>query len=112
MDEDRPLLPAPASARPGTPESKTEAGTVTIRSGRRRAIMTAALCLAATVSIVAQTVQTSTVSGSVHDQSGGALPGVAVELRQPGAQPLVAYTDTTGSFSLDVAPGHYQATFT
>src|SRR6185295_1017860 len=65
--------------------------------------------LAATVPTFAQTV---TVTGSVHDQAGGALPGVSVELRRPGAQPLVAYTDTSGGFSLDAAPGHYQATFT
>jgi hypothetical protein len=57
--------------------------------------------------------QTSTVSGSVRDETGGALPGASVELRGPTAPPLLASTDGQGSYRFErVSPGHYQMTFT
>jgi len=52
------------------------------------------------------------VTGVVKDETGGALAGVTVELRGPGA-PIVAVTDAQGAFRFDrVAPVHYQASFT
>jgi hypothetical protein len=56
--------------------------------------------------------QTAVVTGAVHDETGGVLPGVSVELRPATGSPLLAVTDAHGSFSFDrVAPGHYEAGF-
>ena len=57
--------------------------------------------------------QAAAVAGVVHDETGGVLPGVSVELRPTTGAPLLAVTDTQGAFRLDrVAAGHYQAAFT
>ncbi len=57
--------------------------------------------------------QTAAVAGAVHDETGGALPGVSVELRPATGSPLLAATDAQGAFLFDrVAPGHYQVIFT
>ena len=49
-----------------------------------------------------------TVTGRVTDETGGALPGVTVELRGK-AEPLVAVSDAEGHYSFaSVAPGTYQ----
>jgi hypothetical protein len=47
------------------------------------------------------------------DETGGALPGVTVELRANGGQPNVAVTDANGQYRFnDVAPGTYQLLMT
>src|SRR5690242_17069352 len=75
--------------------------------------MSAAILLALLCLLWPSTAQAQTVTGSVHDQSGGPLPGVTVELRTPGGAPLVSSTGADGSFALDrVPPGRYRATFT
>jgi len=55
------------------------------------------------------------VAGHVVDDTGGAIPGVTVELRseEGGGEPQVAVTDGGGNYAFDdVAPGKYQVTFT
>jgi hypothetical protein len=59
-----------------------------------------------TVTAFAQT--GGTVTGRVTDETGGALPGVTVELRGK-TDPLVGVTDQEGRYVFDnVAPGDYQ----
>jgi hypothetical protein len=49
--------------------------------------------------------------GRVVDEQGGALPGVTVTLKGPGA-PLVGTTDVRGEYRfLNIAPGRYTLTF-
>ncbi|MBI3403578.1 MAG: TonB-dependent receptor [Acidobacteria bacterium] len=56
--------------------------------------------------------QTATVSGTVHDETGGVLPGVSVELRSPSGTAQAAVTDATGSYRIDgVASDRYQLSF-
>ena len=65
-------------------------------------------CLAASSAIA----QTTAVTGAVRDETGGALPGVSVELRGAAGSPLVTVSDAKGTFSFDrVATGHYEASF-
>ena len=55
----------------------------------------------------------SEVSGSVRDESGGALPGVSVDLRSGAAPVRTAITDAQGVYRFDgVEPGRYQILFT
>ncbi len=50
----------------------------------------------------------SGVHGRVVDASGLALPGVTVELApRPSGTPLVAVTDTSGTYTIDAPAGHY-----
>jgi hypothetical protein len=66
------------------------------------------LCLAASTA----SAQTSSVAGSVKDETGGTLPGVTVELRATSGAAIVTVTDAQGAFRFDrVASGHYQAGF-
>ncbi len=52
------------------------------------------------------------VTGSVRDQTGGALPGVSVELSPPGDVSRSGETDGTGRYRFDdVAPGTYTVAF-
>ncbi len=53
------------------------------------------------------------IRGRITDETGGALPGVTVELRgMAGGEPAVAVTDATGDYSFaDVTPGTYQLSF-
>jgi hypothetical protein len=79
-------------------------------------------CLAAAAS--AQTVADGRVRGRVTDETGGALPGVTVELRgappsrdsrfgEPGGPPVLAVTAASGEYAFDrVAAGRYQLSFT
>ena len=58
--------------------------------------------------------QTASISGVVRDVTGGALPGVTVEVRgDDAATPLTTLTDAAGRYRFDrVADGTYQLTFT
>ena len=61
----------------------------------------------------AASAQAAAVAGAVRDETGGALPGVTVELKSAAGAPLLAVTDAQGAFHLDrVAAGRYQAAFT
>jgi outer membrane receptor protein involved in Fe transport len=53
------------------------------------------------------------IAGRVTDETGGALPGVTVEVRSARADmPSVAVTNATGDYSVDnLAPGSYQVSF-
>ena len=51
------------------------------------------------------------VTGTVRDQTGGALPGVTVEARAAGDHIKATTTDATGVYRLDVPPGHYELAF-
>ncbi len=64
-----------------------------------------------TVSLSAQT--TGSLTGHVRDQSGGAIPGVTVELRSPSLQGMrVATSDNQGAYRFSVLPpGDYAADF-
>jgi TonB dependent receptor/Carboxypeptidase regulatory-like domain/TonB-dependent Receptor Plug Domain len=67
------------------------------------------LCVSTTHTVFAQSVA---VSGLVHDETGGVLPGVTVELRSGTGVPLVTATDAAGAYHFDgVTPGRYQASF-
>jgi len=48
--------------------------------------------------------QTATVNGVVRDQTGGALPGVTVELTAGRGAPFVASTDASGRYRFDRVP--------
>jgi outer membrane receptor protein involved in Fe transport len=57
--------------------------------------------------------QAASVSGSVRDETGGALPGASVELRGLPGSPVFTATDSQGAYRFDhVAPGRYQIVFT
>src|SRR5450759_3429324 len=56
--------------------------------------------------------QTPNVTGVVRDETGGALPGVSVELKSGGRSAGSVVTDVLGTYRFDrVAPGHYQIGF-
>ena len=66
------------------------------------------LSLASTVSALA-----ADVAGTVRDETGGALPGVSVELRSGSAAPRLAVTDARGAYAFDsVPPGPAHVVFT
>jgi hypothetical protein len=74
-----------------------------------RGVTLIASCLLASTAVA----QTAVVAGNVQDETGGALPGVSVELRPTAGAPLFAVTDALGRFRFDrVAAGHYQAALT
>jgi hypothetical protein len=76
---------------------------------RPRAITLAAVWLAITANVFAQT---SNVTGAVRDETGGALPGVSVELKGDGGSAGSVVTDIHGTYRFDrVAPGHYRIGF-
>src|SRR6185295_609740 len=57
----------------------------------------------------------ATLTGTVHDASGGVLPGVTVEASSPALIEKVktAVTDGTGQYRIiDLRPGTYMLTFT
>jgi hypothetical protein len=57
--------------------------------------------------------QSAQILGTVHDDSGTALPGVTVELKSPGGASLLTATDGHGGFHFDrLNAGSYQLTFT
>lgn len=55
---------------------------------------------------------TASFAGTVKDQTGGALPGVTVELTTSGAATQVTASDGTGSYRFDqLSPGTYDLIF-
>ena len=73
-----------------------------------RSLLLVALLLMAASPGFAQS-GTGEVKGSVTDETGGALPGVTVELRSAAGEPAVTVTDGEGSYTFSgVAPGTYQ----
>jgi outer membrane receptor protein involved in Fe transport len=57
-------------------------------------------------SLIATTAAAGQVSGTVRDETGGALPGVLVELLRDGVASVTTTTDARGSFRLETAdPG-------
>lgn len=62
----------------------------------------------------AQSGTSGTIGGTVHDESGGALPGVTVTLSSPALQlrQLVQVSDATGNYQfVDVPAGTYKLSF-
>src|SRR5262245_59789896 len=51
------------------------------------------------------------VSGTVRDETGGALPGVTVEAHAAGANLTSTVTDTAGAYRLELTPGEFELTF-
>ena len=70
--------------------------------------MKTALVLILSLSCAPAWAQTGSVTGNVTDETGGALPGVTVELKGTG-DPIVAVTDGEGRYAFDnMSPGTYQ----
>ena len=70
------------------------------------------LGIAAPIALFAQPSTSDQLRGRVTDETGGALPGVTVEVRAEGAPPMETVTDATGDYVFSgVAPGQYQLTF-
>ena len=61
--------------------------------------------------LVASAALAQGVTGTVRDETGGVLPGVAVEARAAGVHIKATTTDATGVYRLDVPAGHYELTF-
>src|SRR5688572_31144255 len=64
---------------------------------------------------LAASAQTSTISGTVRDDSGGVLPGVTIEVASPALieKARTAVTDGEGRYSVvSLRPGLYSVTFT
>lgn len=63
--------------------------------------MTVMVCLATAVIANAQNITTGSVTGTVVDQQGGALPGVSVAaIHEPTGTQYSATTDTQGRFQI------------
>jgi hypothetical protein len=70
-----------------------------------------AACLVFSGSVAAQS-GGGQVRGQVKDETGGALPGVTVELRGAAGQAAVTVTDASGDYVFEsVAPGTYQLNY-
>src|SRR5216110_2977595 len=54
------------------------------------------------------TAQAAELAGTVRDETGGALPGVSVELRTTAGSPQTAATDGQGRYRFDVPAGRYR----
>jgi len=86
---------------------------MSLHSFQLRAIAAASLfvIVAASSSSAAQSGSAS-ISGTVRDQTGGALPGVTVELGTAGSELRSTDSDATGRYRFDnVAPGTYDLQF-
>jgi Carboxypeptidase regulatory-like domain len=71
-----------------------------------------AACLAA-AEASAQTPSIASLTGTVRDVTGGALPGVTVDARGKASTPFSTVTDAAGQYRIDNLPaGAYQLTFT
>ena len=70
------------------------------------------IVLAMTLAAASVAAQTGAVAGSVKDETGGILPGVAVELRGSSGSPQLTTSDQRGDYRFDtVPPGRYTVTF-
>src|SRR3954449_4486048 len=79
-----------------------------MRSRIVRCLTPLLVCLGAAVA----SAQTGAVTGVVRDQTGGALPGVTVELTAPRTAPLSTTTDAAGRYRIDGVPaGSYALSF-
>lgn len=80
---------------------------------RRRAFRIAAALVALLASFtIAYAQQTATVSGRVVDQTGFALPGVAIDLATPDGNTFTTTTDEEGRYRFDAVPeGTAELTF-
>jgi TonB dependent receptor/TonB-dependent Receptor Plug Domain/Carboxypeptidase regulatory-like domain len=81
---------------------------------RRRGLIAAVLLACAiTTEISAQPLSHGRIMGTARDTTGGALPGVTVELRARGsARALVTKTDRAGRYQFDgVEPGEFDVAF-
>ena len=52
-----------------------------------------------------------TLSGTVRDQTGGALPGVTIEARAGDGRASTTVTNAVGAYLLELHPGSYDVTF-
>src|SRR5258706_344935 len=78
----------------------------------RRLGVVALFALMSAHSVLAQT-GNGQIRGRVEDETGGALPGVTVQLRPMAGQPVETVTDATGNYVFEnVAPGTYQLSMT
>ncbi len=79
---------------------------------RRIPSMVLAALLAMTLPAAAQITAEGSIRGTVKDEQGGVLPGVAVSAKSPQAPtPVTAITDAEGNYRLqNVLPGEYVLT--
>jgi len=77
---------------------------VTSRVGRVCALLFVNLALASGAF-------SQTVTGTVRDETGGALPGVTVEAHAPDDDVKSTVTDASGSYRLELSPGGFELTF-
>jgi hypothetical protein len=83
-------------------------------SGCIRGAMVALALLSLTTSLGAQTFGAATIHGHVADETGGALPGVAVSGRSPALQlsAVTVVTDGNGDYQLkSLPPGTYEVRY-
>jgi hypothetical protein len=70
------------------------------------------VCLAVVLVLaLVSAAQAADLAGSVRDETGGALPGVSVELRGDTGSPQMTMTDGQGRYRFDLSPGRYQVAF-
>jgi hypothetical protein len=82
--------------------------------GWRSCILTATALLAVSMAAAAQTVRTGSISGTITDESGAALPGVTVTLTSPVLQTpqLVKVSEARGEYQFtELPPGSYTVTY-
>ena len=73
-------------------------------------IALAAMFLAAVPALAQYGTSTGGIYGRVTDEQGGALPGVTVTIKGPGA-PQTLFTDSRGEFrAINISPGRYTVT--
>ena len=81
----------------------------------RRSLFRSLFLLTCLLSPLVAFAQTSAISGVVKDESGGALPGVTVEVSSPALieKTRTSVTDSEGRYSIvALRPGLYSVTFT
>lgn len=70
--------------------------------------------LALSTTVVAQTVRTGSIAGTIADETGGALPGVTITLTSPALQvsQVLRTSDAQGEYQfVDLPPGTYRLTY-
>ncbi len=68
----------------------------------------AAVCLPFVLSF---SLYAATIRGTARDVTGALLPGVTVEVTAPQMKTIVAVTDATGQYAVEVPPAAYEVTF-